>query len=471
MRYLKYIMPFIAGVLLVGTSCEKNDQRFDLKEINEATIETDTNAFRLVQYERLKIEPRISESIPGDTYTYEWSAFLNDDTWVLSTEKDLDVEITLIPNAYRLRYTIENTSTGVKSLRIFNLQVNGAFYRGWLVSHNQNNAAHLSFIRDDDQVFMRPAEDANDITFPGLATAAYHARFGANNSTLLFFTTQGAYRFDQNNFLLAGLNNDIIPNKSSYGKPAYRLGVYGVDQYIVDQGGVYAGFGTALYPSEVLEPFSQRLSGDHDLFSEAITTPPLFTYFYDNKHKRFMQVSYSGRAITNVIGNPAHPIVDMGNVGKTMIGADDRAITTFVSGTFYTVMEDEGGRYFLSISGTNPAALQKIDYVTSPDFDKATHFVASKVYNHMYYAAGNKVYMYNVAGNSAELVYEFPPEYSVTELRIHRPVTRVLAVGVKKGAEGEVYLFDIDNFGRFPDNTYSKRFTGFGEIAHLAFRQ
>lgn len=470
-RYFKYIFPLFLATLFFGIACEKNEQRFDLNEINEPTIETDTNAFRLVQFERLQIPTHIQESQPGgDSYIYEWKAFTNTTATVISTEKDLDVIVDLPPATYDLQYTITNTSTGVKGISLFSLVVNGAFYQGWFVAHNEGNQARLSFIRADGEVFMEPAEVANDIRFTGRAVATHHARFSNNNlSSILYFTTDGVYRFDQNDFSLGGTTSNILPSKGSFTKPAYGLTILGADQYIVDAGGLYAGFGSAFYPEEVLSPFSIRFPGDYDLFPAVIATGQLATYFYDNKYKRFMQVSYLARDITGAPGNPTAKF-NMANVGKTMIAAD-MGRASFSSGIFYFVMEDEEGRYFYSLNNTNPVHNQKMEVALNPDIDQATAFATSSLYEHMYYVAGNKIYHYNMVGNAAQLAYEFPAGVVISDIKIQRNTNRTLAVAVKNGPAGEVYLFDINELGRFADETYRARFAGFGEIAHLAFRQ
>lgn len=481
-QFFKHIYPWLIVTVLFTFSCKDYDQRKELDEVNIAKIEVDTNRYTLTQMQHIKIEPRISELIPGDSYTYEWSVFFNQstagtDVTVLSQEKDLDMDITLSPAAYRLQYTVTNTRTKLKTIKLMHLTVNGAFYQGWMVAHNRNDKAAFSFIRADDQVFLTPAEEVNQLVFPGRAAGVAYARVGsAPTRSILYFTTEAAYRFDQNGLKLVGTTKDLIPTKTSFSAPVYGLSLLAYDQYIVDQGKVFVGLGTNVLDSpadalqKVYSPFSESLPGDCELFPAVIASPYTSTLFYDNKHKRFMTVGYTSRQILPAISDPSATF-PMGDVGKTMIASDRGRNVSLQANIWYFVMEDANGRYLYSVNAAKPVHNQKINYATSPDFNMATQFATSHVYEDMYYAAGNKVYMYDMAANAAQLAYEFPAGYTVVDLEIQRSPSGTLAVATSRGGEGEVYLFSINELGLFAGGTYNKKFTGFGEIVQIAHRQ
>ncbi|MNX52728.1 hypothetical protein D3C86_834130 [compost metagenome] len=88
----------------------------------------------------------------------------------------------------------------------------------------------------------------------------------------------------------------------------------------------------------------------------------------------------------------------------------------------------------------------------------------------MYYASGQKIYLYDILANSSRLVYTFPADTKIADLEMLRATSKRLVVALNKGTAGEVYYFDLDNLGNFVGNTYVKKFEGFGEIVHLGYR-
>lgn len=457
----------LSGVWLAAVSCNKNfEQEFNYNKINEASISADLESYTVTQFDHLSIKPKLNETVPaGDAYTFTWNAYLQFNTPVLlSKEKDLEVDVELSPGTYTLQLTATNTTTGIKSFKVFQLVVNGAFQQGWYITHNKEGKPHLSFIRSDKKVFASPAEDINNKVYPGTAISSFYSSAGF----VLMFTTAGAFRFNPDNFMETGSNNQIIPGKTTYKKSAYLMGLYKIDQYIIDNGGLHAGFGPLLFPDLVADPFTERFPGDYDLFPAVIASQQLSTRFYDNKNRRFVQVEYAGRAITQ-LAPTATAAYNVADVKKTMI-ACDLGPNTSASATYYFVMEDENGRYVLSMAGTTPGLNIKVDYSKCPGFETATCFATSSVFDHLYYASGNKIYFYVMGNNTAELLYEFPAGYDISQLKMLRSTSKRLAVGANNSAGGEVYYFDIDAVGRFANQTYAEKYSGFGRIEHLSNR-
>ena len=115
---------------------------------------------------------------------------------------------------------------------------------------------------------------------------------------------------------------------------------------------------------------------------------------------------------------------------------------------------------------TSPGINQLIS--NSPDIDIATKFLTSTTFKLMYYAANNKIYLYDIAANSSRLIYTFPAGYVIKEMK--KSGTTRLVVATKMGVAGEIYYFDLAGTGDFVANTYTKKFTGFGDIVQLTAR-
>lgn len=470
----KYIFrAFLAILALAWASCQKDNQRFVYDKLNTVSIKTADSSFVITQLDTLSIQTQLTESIPsGDSYTYEWKAYMvGENAVILSDKKDLKVAVNLSPGSYDLIYTVTSVKTGISSFMLYPLTVNGAFYEGWLVAANQDGKARLSFIRANDSVFFSPAEDVNKTTYPGKAlgvnagiTSSY-----ANLALVMFYTDQGVYRFNADNFIQNGTTADIFPEPKQFSAScAYAMSKIPYDQYIVADGGLYAGIGPLFYPQDVLKPYSERLTGDYNLFPVVINSATAVTLFYDNKYRRFMSVPLGDRMLSPVSASPG-AVFNMADVGKKMIGWDYGTQSVISSDEIYFVMQDDAGiRYLYSLKGATPELSQQIG--NSPDIEKASAFAASGVVKHLYYAAGNKIYLYDILANSSKMVYTFPDGVKIKDLKMLSITSKRIVVATNTGTAGEVYYFDLDNLGDIVNHTYVKKFTGFGEIINLSYR-
>ncbi|MCK7555620.1 PKD-like family lipoprotein [Chitinophaga sedimenti] len=467
MRNRLYIA--LASALVMLFACQK-EQDFKHTDINKISVVTKDSSFTLTQFDTLRIVTEIRQTKPGATLNYKWTVYprtyLAGKAVELSTEKDLKTVVNLSPGTYYVQLDVTDGSTGVVSQIQYGLTVNGAFYEGWIVANNKDGNARLSFIRADDTLMLNAIGTANKKDYPGrvLGVGAGLAR---DISLIYFFTDQGAYRFTANDMFENGTTTSMFPKGKSFNsKVGYGLTKLLADQYIVDSDGLYAGFGPLFYAMDVTSPYSPRLSGDYTLFPYPISSAYYTTYFYDNKYKRFMQIAYLERELL-VAGTATGATFDMSNTGKTMIAADLGPFNSS-SAEFYLVMTDGVNRFLYSLAAGVPAMNQQIG--SSPDIAAATAFATSSMLKHMYYAAANKIYLYDMLANSSRLIYTLPAGYEVKDLEMLRSSSKRLVVGTNNGAAGEVYYFDLDNTGNFVNNTYVKKFTGFGEIVQLVYR-
>lgn len=462
----------VLGCMLLFAACQK-EQNFDRTPVNKVDVTTDGAQYTVQQLSTLKITPTLTESMQrGDAYTYEWKAYLPlsgevrvSVPKVLSTKKDLDVVIDLAPGTYNLEYTVSNTTTNLKTFKALKLVVTGAFDEGWLVAHNKAGKASLGFIRANGELTLDAPALINQKTYEGSALSSSYSVQGL----ITFFTTEGAFRFDPNNFAQFDLTNTIGPKKK-FINPAYGGSGTRTEQFLIDEGALYATTGSGYGAGAQLKPYSERLPGTYNFFSAVMNGSLLSTMFYDNLGKKFYSIAYTSRVLVGLPAESGAPF-DMSNVGKTAI-AYDRGPSLE-----HLVMEDAGGRYLYSVRFTQTdykaALAQKINNASTPEFDLATSFATSGVLQQMYYAVGNKIYLYTIPSNSAVKIYEFPAGYNIKDLEMYRvsPLdSKRLAVAVNNGAEGEVYVFDMDLQGLFVGNTFTKKYTGFGNIVHLNYR-
>lgn len=485
---MKKLLPYItvALLLLLIQSCKKELESVPFQlTTNEVTISLDTNNYSVVTLDSLIILPAIAESKPeGHDFSYSWQVWPNigeGEMQEISTEKNLRVKILLAPGGYRYRFLVKDKVTGISYLTHGFLTVTSPFNEGWIVTHNSNGKGHLGFIRtSDDKIFFSPMEDVNQKTYDE-GVSAFTASWAFNTSymQLMYFTKTGAFRFDSQSFVQITDNNKLFFDgaPAGYGtETAYGYDGRGGAQFIFNNGGVYGANAIDFFNGfSFSEKFSSRLPGDYQAFPMLFKLGAIGTTaaFYDNRNKHFKTID----ATLAIAGMSAAS--GLSNVGKTMIAAD-----LGPSQEYLCVLYDENtGKFSMfSFSGSagshSASAHVNREMLNCPDLEHATDFTASRTARVLYYCAGNKVYLYDVNANAAKLVYTFPAGSVIKDIEMLKETykqieysstfhNKRLAVGVDNGAEGEVYLLDLNSQGEVVNNTYSKKFTGFGKIAHL----
>ncbi|WP_205945207.1 PKD-like family lipoprotein [Pedobacter hiemivivus] len=483
MKYL-YQVFCIMALTIILQACKKEDKNFTYQKVNQILVKTSDSVFTIKQLDKLKITPQLEESVPGSgPYTYEWSVYstknyqvnnLPSKSITLSKEKNLDKIIDLSPDSYYLQYTITDTRTGIKTFKRFSLTVNGTFYEGWFVMSNKAGKAMVSFIRKDDEVFVDPIRELNGAVLQGKGLSVYSAVI-SKMTQINVFTDQGVYRFNADDLKLNGNTGDLFLANHVWREPYYTLNSINTDQFIVNDGEVYAtltpNFGDV---GKYSEKFSGPSNG-YNAFPYLISGSKFYTVFYDNLNKRFLQTSYNDRTL-NTFGTTVGAAYDLNNVGKTMIAGDKGA-----GSEYYAIMKDNNGYYFYSIMPAKASPAESMQPIkNSPDIELATSFSSSSVVKQIYYGAANKVYVYDILANASRLVYQFPENTKIKDLEmlknkawskvVDASFDKRLVVATYNGVEGEVYYLDLSPTGDVTNNTYSKKIGGFGDIVQINYR-
>ena len=479
MKY-KYLL-FLAFLAIIIHSCKKDHGNYTYKKLNEATLQKSDTAFSIQQLDTLKISPVLIESIPGGEYTYEWSIYLQSapqdgvdyTSTIISTDKNFIKQIPNAPNAYWLLLTVMNVKTKIKTFQRYSLTVNGAFYEGWLITSNKNGKAMVSFVRKDNTVFYNPINDINSIELKGKALASYSGVI-SSLSQINVFTDSEIYRLNADDFVVNGnLANIFESDVTGFKNPYYTVNAINTDQYIIDNGDIRA---TIAPDFGAPGKYSERFAGpDYEAFPYFMSGSKFYAAFYDNKNKRFLNTDYNSRTLYT-FGNFVGASYDVNNVGKTMIAGD-----TGPGNEYYLIMKDGAGFYFYTFIPKNasPAGINQ-PILNSPEIANATTFASSTVLKQMYYAANNNLYVYDVLANASRLVYQFPAGTNIRDIEMYKgkgwgkfkdPMfNNQLAVGTYNGTEGELYYFDLATTGDIVNQTFSKKFGGFGDIVQINYR-
>lgn len=474
-RYL-YITAIFS--LLFAASCKKELKVTPYQlTTNEVTLSLNAESYTVVVGDTLKVAPGIVESKPeGHTFTYSWQVWPNTGDGPLqeiSKEKNINAKILLIPGSYRLRYVVKDEVTGISYLsKAIFLSVQTTYNEGWLVTHNSGGKGNLGFIRRDDVVFLTPLEDVNEKSYDEGISASFSNETFNPFQQIIFITKSGAYRLDAKSLVEMADNSKLFFNGAGiqYSPDAYHSAdARFVDQVIINNGDVYSASASDFFNgANGTEKFTPRLPGDYFAF------PYMFRFgpraFYDNKNKRFMSISSSLEVAEFSTG--------FSNAGRKMVAADIGP-----ANEVFCVMRDENtGKFYLfsvSSAGSHTKDVNKNqEMLNCPDLSTATAFTTSTKNVTLYYASGNKVYLYDPspAVNAAKLIYTFPAGYTIKDIRMFKgngsnpDHNNRLVVGVNNGTSGEVYYLGLNSLGQVQDNTYTHKFAGFGQIVHLNYR-
>ncbi len=480
---MKYTYLLIFGFLIfLNSSCKKDHGNYSYKELNEVTINSTDTAFVIQQLDTLRVTPVITESIPGDVFTYAWTIYLKTPppvvahtSTLLSTERNFVKKIFNSPNDYWLLLTVTNERTKIKAFQRYSLKVTGSFYEGWLVTSNKNGKAMISFVRKDNTVFYNPVQDINNIVLNGKALASYSGVI-ARLSQINIFTETEVYRLNADDFVVNGTLENLFDNRTSgFEKPYYTVNAINTDQYIIDKQSVHAtitpNFGA---PGKYSERFAGPING-YEAFPYFMSGSKFYTVIYDNLNKRFLNTDYNSRTLYT-FATFTGAAYDVNNVGKVMIAGD-----TGPGNEYYIIMKDGAVPYFYTFIPKNasPAGISQ-QILNSPEIANATIFASSTTLKQMYYAVNNNLYVYDVLANNARLVYQFPTGTNIKDIEMYKgkgwgrftdPMfNNRLVVATNNAVEGELYYFDLASTGDITNNTFSKKFGGFGEIVQINYR-
>jgi len=486
----KQIILAAAFCCMLLFSCIKDNNDFNYEELNNITIKIPNEAITVVQRDMIRINPEIIETKPGSgPFIYKWEIYRPEDlkSWeinplnpatkgtLLSTEKNLNVEALQAPGNYKIQYTIIDTKTNLKQSFQYLITVNGKFYEGWMVMSDKDGKPLLSFVRKDETVYLDVIKTSNpNLTIAGKPLAAF-AGIQKSLQEVNVFTDQDMYRFSANDFSYKNKTADLFEtNVVPFSNPSYAVNSVNFDQYVVSNGSVYG----AVTPAVGEGKYSERFNGpdNYSVFPYFMSGQYAWALFYDNNGKQFLQGTYTRRVFTTFAHNADEKIAfQMNNVGKTMIGGDRGG-----NNEYFLVMKDQSDYYIYTVL-PNEKQVAGVTHkmIDAPEISLANSFAASELNRHLYYAAGNKIYLYDILAKSAKLVYTFPANIRIKDLKMLKsqewgPTSPLdnkrLVAATYNGTEGELYYLDVLPIGEIANGSYSKKFGGFGNITQISYR-
>jgi hypothetical protein len=494
----------IVAIVSAISSCKKDLSSLDTNKIPGFSVDTTgMGVLDVFQFENLVVKPKISSNVNESDLSYTWKVNLvpNDTVFkAISTAKNLDVEITSVPNTvgkyYQLVYEVLDKSNGLKYITYWNLNVRNGFGEGLVVADSKDGA------NTDLNLIMAPLVTAN-YTNESIKRNIYSAINGklipglvkqmeyyTDMASLFGITNNSVFKVKALDYTLAGLNDELFHSHSGTVAPQ-RLAQMNQGFIFVEKGTLSANYLAVNYKFSL--PFDQpKFKVPDHIAVNGKSNVPAYLSFYDEAKGGFAyQSSIQSFGDRNMYFSPSvsGKAFDVANVPNKVnlaagLGPDD---------DFLHLLKDKStGNISLYVLNTAvsvypdtypPSAKAVYDLTNAPGISSAKSFVLYDDQRVMYYASGNKVYAVLFSGVTPvfEERYTAPAGEEITTLQIYqesdypfgskgfKPTNnKQLIMSTYKGSEGKVYILPLKNIGLGNvDEANVKTYAGFGKISAI----
>lgn len=436
------------GITILLASCAKDLGNYEYKETNDVTIENIPDVFNvLASVDTLKIFPKITTKADGIiteensnySFVYALDGFIEDKTMhykALDSSYPMNLEyfVDLAPGDYSLRFAVTDKRTGIQTTKKFMLKVGTAVTEGWMVLGNEGPERRLrmdmiSVISEDRiaQAFdLLPA-----LGMPELHHAyqiKYIRRNPINAAMGVITENEGGYRMEEFD-LSSGPAYNMVYDFGDLKSNLKPVAIDGLDSYhlTVDKNNnAYALYYWRAGP--IFEfPINTTTNNRKPEFrvskyfavDKRVSGSSNSALFYDIDNKRFIDWSGGRSTISLPLTNPAQPLFDY-TTGKEMVYMES---SLHGNSTAYTILKKDGqySLYGITFVPASPVGRFEQSYYADlniPDIENATSFAFHSNLPYMFYAAGAKVYQYDLASKTAKVMLTLENE-NVTMLKFN----------------------------------------------------
>ncbi|WEK34931.1 MAG: PKD-like family lipoprotein [Candidatus Pseudobacter hemicellulosilyticus] len=475
-----------AGALLLS-ACFKDKGNYSYTTLNDVLISM-PDTLLVKQGAQLEVNPVVSQLLnkEEDRLTYEWVVTVpgrtaSDSTLeILATTRDLKVEINYQSGRYYpLNLKITDNASGIVYRKQSLMRVTTDFEPGYLLLENDGLTADLSFVNTGrDEILRQVFSTANPgITLPVSAHHVYVCDYplytasvgstswtNAPGTITAVFGSEEGYILDYRTMRVATPYSLFFTTPPAVVAPGhFQMDSEQPPVFLSINNGqlhrIYFARGQALLGDAYLAPDDKG----YFLAPHCANTSSVSLY-YDQRNKRFLTENYLNLYLAPVVKGGSSGF-DPANVSGQLLGMGLGKDW----GDFYAVFKDETGDdcYFYTFSFTNALKVDKIS--SSPGFANSPAILFSTLRDQVYYADGNKLYLYDIAANFSRVLYEFPAGENTSALMLQDGNTLVAATW--DGAEGRLYKLGLDASGSVIGGAYQKKYTGFGKIIHLKYKK
>jgi len=483
------ILIYIAAAALILTGCYKDKGNYEYAAINDIQARFDSDTFRVVRLDTLTITPKLSGP-DTNRLRFEWRIVGVSDPdeplaigkiVTLSRERRFHEQITLPATSgyYMFDFVAMDTVTQVKYFTHLRLQVTTELQTGWMLLEQNQTNSDISFITPADKVIRNVYSAGNPNKPLPLSARELHSSATQSvlgNLTLVYFDG-GGYILDNTSLQVNGNYEDLFFAKPEVVQPSnmYKPSPFNYGPFTFNNGKVYTLnglfasnlFGTAFTPPDnkgcYLAPWAAGgLSYGGIFFDQAN-----YRFLYDG-----------GQTSTTLKTFPENTTMafDLNNVRKKMLVMKAGMGPETWPSNWYALFKNEDDNdcflYTINAGGnmtTTPVAQEYQPILNSPDIHRSPTYLFSNTVKQMYYAADNRLYIYDMAANQSRVIYEFAPGENVTAMQLRNNVITLATYNGNSGG-GTVYFLPLASTGDISGNTYSKKFTGFEKIIQVVFK-
>ncbi|MFC2109904.1 PKD-like family lipoprotein [Bacteroidota bacterium] len=516
-KNIKIQFIFLLGCFIIMNSCNTDEGNYNYTEINEVVFEGLQDNYVALRFDNLNI---VTDAVkftedPNVTgqYEYSWEAVsknpLDDNIYQISTKKDMDDRIVLVPGEYTLYYSVKDLNTDVKYQYKTELEVVNSIYKGWMVLNDVAGESRLDMVTWLEGDEFREIHDVLDFAessltltgTPGFVQCyAYDPNFyGVYVSTSGNGTTKlEPDTFDwKNEYRLSAEFVSNQPENLEASVLAPKSGGYAV---------VIANDNLYIYQRLLATLYGQPMNITRDIFgntssfevSPYIGIADEFGFykmvFYDNTNKKFKV--HDGRPSTSYCSDLFYTPKPGDVGGEVFTPGKDLVYMTSNSygsappfgappGSIFAILKDPTdnktyiGR-FLSWFAFEPKSYNE---VTATNFEQAEHIAIDPTFAYIMYNVGSKVYEYDIfTGTTVEMLDKGNLE--ITKLEYGKFINSGTG-SLEESLEKQLIVCTYDAAGTEGSNgvmelykvpaiqgplELQESFTGFGKIVSVSYR-
>ncbi|MEN7550225.1 PKD-like family lipoprotein [Rapidithrix thailandica] len=401
------------------SACYEDLGNYDYSPINEIAIEGISEEYNVFFSDSFQLSPNLTFTLdPGgedQNYDYEW--FVINKAGVLpaekkkdlSTEKDLNILVSLTPGKYTLYYRVLDKQSGIQWQQTCDFNVKSNIFEGWLVLNDVAGEARLdmiSLINDKDSLIKDVLGFTHSsLELTGKPKGVYTYHYDPNQYGIYVSTTgNGTTKIDPETFgwsTTQHLSYEFISKPSPTILAEYMQNNSSFSCFVYSEGNMY-------FYLRVMQVFYgvpiNIVQGEEEPFEVA----PFVgeggygnSILYDNTNKRFVQFNFNA---TNCTLMPEGEKFDF-NTGKDlvyMIRSD------FNSGEVFAILKDtDSGKHYLGRVTEGTAKQTYYNEMPATDIDQAENFAIDPVFGYIFYNVGSKVYEYDFSLKQSKLMLDY----------------------------------------------------------------
>ncbi|MEC5143235.1 PKD-like family lipoprotein [Chitinophaga sp. 212800010-3] len=479
-KNLKYIRSIYALLLVVFAlgGCVKDKSTHDLINLNKVEIvDSDTSTRIILQFDTLRIEPIIRQSIPTADSAFNYSWYIRDAAGqkpiiVLDSTRSLKKAIGVPTGSYTVVFEVTEKRTGVMVMKFFPLTVTDRLGTGWLLLEEKDNKGDISVIIPNGEVFHNVYSDLNrgyDLKLP-LRQIEITETYSGKKIEIL--SENDAIQLDYQAMIKQAQFNDYFWSAPQIVKPQYIKSLSLSTKIFINNGLLHmyieGGFpGDVKYLSEL--PFINDKGTDYALAPFAIKGPESWdgltafsSAYYDTKAKGFVYVTNATVLPTMASFNApaATAAFDMRSIGMDLLNLD----RGYTDQYYNAVFKDNTGNLFIyqiNLKVDEPAVGKS---AVAEGLKGSTFFVSSQSNQFIYFFKDNIAYLYDIPQNSYGVAGRITPGETITKVKI---LSNQLLVATWDGTQGHFYIYNINPRG---DITLSNKFSDFGKVIDFAYK-